>query len=137
MKSITIKTKDGTTQTLEGEILSVSEVQVRQGHPYLYGNGCFRYGEEGIQRISDTHINALLELSRFQAMGELPVEGKVQWTIDPIGKPEHWAEVDYKTYQLNAFFPTREAAEQALKDFGGWEHLRQVRRDIHMVGGDV
>jgi hypothetical protein len=138
LKAITVRLRDGTTQTLEGEILSVGEVR---GHPYLV-EGIFKFIENSgsdesanaFLKLVNRHENAIYELRRFQAMGELPVEDETQYTVTFSGNVGTGQSLDWKTFQLSPFFPTREAAEQALADFGGWEHLRRVRRQFHMVG---
>jgi hypothetical protein len=131
MKTITILKPDGTTTEIEGSIVSVSEA--RQGHPYLRTNGLHTNKASKVGITGRCNV-ALTELRRFQAMGELPVEEN-QFYFDPEGDVTFARSVNWKCAYLNAFFPTREAAEQALADFGGWEHLRRVRREFHMVGG--
>jgi hypothetical protein len=131
---IRIRKPDGQITELHGELISCEPV--KQGHPYLKDSGTFN----ALAFCNDIQRKAVIaaqELRRFQAMGELPVEGKRQYHFDAEGDTVFDSDISYKIVALTAFFPTREAAEQALKDFGGWEHLRQVRWDFHMVGGEL
>ncbi len=130
--TILIKTPQSEVIVEQGSIVSMTE---RRGHPYLDEAGAFRPSWDGdiVEAVAEKYFNAAGELRRFQAMGELPVDGKRQVFLgDSI--PLSAIELDHKIGGLTAFFPTREAAEQALADFGGWEHLRRVRRQFHMVG---
>ncbi len=132
MQKITLKLPNGCIVAFEGEILKVREM--RQGHPYLDESGALKLSPW--DPVTKRYWEALRELRRFQQMGELPVEGKLQWHIGWNGALCFSDITDGKCYALTAFFPTYEAAQQALKDFGGWEHLRRVRLDIHMVRGE-
>lgn len=96
---------------------------------HVIGEDPYKYPAIRTEEQADRIAWARGEADRWRAMGIAAGEGEWKYYIDPNGEFAECHSVRWQSAQ-DALFPTRKAAEKALTEFGGIEHLQKVRRGL-------